>query len=108
MIQWAVLPATWNLYSRSECSCSTHANLTTPSCRQFNNPGDAVVLSADALQIIFWREWLKLGSPKMTPDERKSMMTLINRVLKDSRSEFFRVAGTPPVAMLWQMTDRYS
>jgi len=69
--------------------------LVFANCRQFNNPGDALTLFADALEATYWREWARLGSPRMTPEERKAMLSLLNRTLKDARSHLFRIAVDP-------------
>jgi transcription initiation factor TFIID subunit 2 len=67
------------------------------SCRQFNPPGEITAL-ADALESVYWREWPKAMTPKMTGDERKSMLALLNKALKDERSFFFR-EPVDPVAL---------
>jgi hypothetical protein len=63
------------------------------SCRQFNNPGFGVVEAADALQRVFWREWPKAVSSRMTPSERRDMSVLLGKALKDPIGWMFYVAG---------------
>jgi transcription initiation factor TFIID subunit 2 len=63
------------------------------SCRKFNPPGDPVVFLADSTEAVYWREWRKAVSPKMTPAERKDMSKLLDKLLKDDDSFIFREAG---------------
>jgi len=65
------------------------------NCRQFNNPGDSVTGLADALEGTYWREWARVASVRMTSEEKKAMISLLNRVMKDTRSQYFRFAVDP-------------
>lgn len=64
------------------------------SCRKFNPPGDITAL-ADRVEDLYWREWPKAVSPIMSPEEKKNMIALLNKSLKDPVSEFFREAVDP-------------
>ncbi|WWC92779.1 uncharacterized protein L201_007738 [Kwoniella dendrophila CBS 6074] len=64
------------------------------NCRQFNPPGEITNL-ADIVESIYWKEWPKVVSSKMTPDERKLMGALINQAIKNPQSEWFRTAVDP-------------
>lgn len=46
-------------------------------------------------EALYWKEWPKAVSPKLTPDERKAMSALVNRALKDPVSTIFREAVDP-------------
>lgn len=48
---------------------------------------------ADATQVLFWQEWPKTVSQRMTAGEKKDMVALVNKAIKDDRSLWFRVAG---------------
>jgi transcription initiation factor TFIID subunit 2 len=74
------------------------------SCRQFNPPGDITAL-ADGLEAVYWKEWPKVVSPKMTGDEKKAMMSLINRALKEPICLFFREAVDPVALGIPQYFD---
>ena len=64
------------------------------SCRQFNNPGDAVTALADALESVYWQEWPMAVCLQMTAGERKDMMGMLGKATRDARSLYFRTAGT--------------
>lgn len=74
------------------------------SCRQFNPPGEITAL-ADGLEAVYWKEWPKAVSPKMTGDEKKATMSLINRALKEPISLFFREAVDPVALGIPQYFD---
>nr|XP_019009377.1 transcription initiation factor TFIID subunit 2 [Kwoniella pini CBS 10737]OCF48158.1 transcription initiation factor TFIID subunit 2 [Kwoniella pini CBS 10737] len=68
--------------------------LVFANCRQFNPPGE-ITQCADAVEAVYWREWPKVASSKMTSDERKAMGSLINQAIKNPLSEWFRTAVDP-------------
>nr|XP_019043571.1 transcription initiation factor TFIID subunit 2 [Kwoniella bestiolae CBS 10118]OCF22501.1 transcription initiation factor TFIID subunit 2 [Kwoniella bestiolae CBS 10118] len=68
--------------------------LVFANCRQFNPPGE-ITQCADTVESVYWREWPKVASAKMTPEERKAMGSLINQALKNPLSEWFRYAVDP-------------
>ncbi|WVQ79213.1 hypothetical protein IAT38_001309 [Cryptococcus sp. DSM 104549] len=68
--------------------------LVFANCRQFNPPGE-ITACADAVEAVYWREWPKTTSPKMTGDEKKAMVTVLNQTLKNPLSEWFRFAVDP-------------
>lgn len=63
------------------------------SCRSFNHPGDYLVGIANEIDSIYRKEWPKIASIKMTPDERKAMSALLSRASKDERGYIFRDPG---------------
>ena len=94
--RWVNLPTTLSWCFRSEPAPAFGFDLkagTDDSCRKFNNPGDSVTLMADAVEAVYWREWPKVVSSRMTPGEKKDMAALLNKLLKDNMSLFFREAG---------------
>nr|XP_018260330.1 transcription initiation factor TFIID subunit 2 [Kwoniella dejecticola CBS 10117]OBR82488.1 transcription initiation factor TFIID subunit 2 [Kwoniella dejecticola CBS 10117] len=68
--------------------------LVFANCRQFNPPGE-ITQCADHVEALYWKEWPKVASSKMTPDERKAMGSLIAQALKSHLSEWFRTAVDP-------------
>ncbi|WVQ66072.1 uncharacterized protein L199_004250 [Kwoniella botswanensis] len=68
--------------------------LVFANCRQFNPPGE-ITQCADTVEDLYWKEWPKVASAKMTPDERKAMGQLINQAIKNPHSEWFRYAVDP-------------
>lgn len=66
----------------------------TCSCRQFNPAGPITDL-ADHVEATYKREWPKIMSPTFTDAERKSMVALLNRALREDISYFFREAVDP-------------
>ncbi|WVF68463.1 hypothetical protein IAT40_003229 [Kwoniella sp. CBS 6097] len=78
--------------------------LVFANCRQFNPPGE-ITACADAVEAVYWREWFKVTSPKMTSDEKKAMTALVNQALKNPLSEWFRVAVDPVALGIPQYFD---
>ncbi|KAK8849657.1 hypothetical protein IAR55_004992 [Kwoniella newhampshirensis] len=68
--------------------------LVFANCRQFNPPGE-ITACADAVEAVYWREWPKVTSTKMTNDEKKAMISLLNQTLKNPLSEWFRLPVNP-------------
>jgi transcription initiation factor TFIID subunit 2 len=63
------------------------------SCRQFNNPGDLLVKAADTVEAVYWKEWPKAVSSRMTSAEKKDLLLLLTKAMRDPLSAYFRVAG---------------
>lgn len=53
---------------------------------------------ADACESVYRREWPKAINPKMTPDERKAIIAVINRSFRELVSFVFR-EPVDPVAL---------
>ncbi|OCF35231.1 transcription initiation factor TFIID subunit 2 [Kwoniella heveanensis BCC8398] len=68
--------------------------LVFANCRQFNPPGE-ITACADAVEAVYWREWPRVTAAKMTNDEKKAMVALVNQAIKNPLSEWFRVAVDP-------------
>ncbi|WRT69673.1 uncharacterized protein IL334_006663 [Kwoniella shivajii] len=68
--------------------------LVFANCRQFNPPGE-ITQCADSVESVYWREWPKVASSKMTPDEKKAIGLLIIQALKNPLSEWFRYPVDP-------------
>ncbi|OXC60064.1 hypothetical protein LQV05_005617 [Cryptococcus neoformans] len=68
--------------------------LVFANCRQFNPPGEITAL-ADKVEEVYWRDWPKTVSSKMTGDEKKSMVSMLNQALKNPLSEWFRLPVDP-------------
>lgn len=49
---------------------------------------------------MYWKDWPKTVSSKMTADERKSMVSMLNQALKNPLSEWFRLAGVSSLLSL--------
>lgn len=64
------------------------------SCRKFNGPGDISAL-ADEVEAFYRKEWPRVANPKLTADERKAMLALVNKALKEDISYLFREAVDP-------------
>lgn len=62
---------------------------------------------AGANEALYWREWAKAVSPRMTPDEKKAMVSLVNRAFKEPLSFIFRdpvdpvALGIPQYFEMW-------
>ncbi|WVQ96010.1 hypothetical protein IAU59_003110 [Kwoniella sp. CBS 9459] len=78
--------------------------LVFANCRQFNPPGE-ITACADAVAAVYWREWPRVTSPKMTPDEKKAMGAMINQAIKNPLSEWFRSAVDPVALGIPQYFD---
>ncbi|WVR08077.1 hypothetical protein IAU60_005123 [Kwoniella sp. DSM 27419] len=68
--------------------------LVFANCRQFNPPGE-ITACADAVEAVYWREWPRVASAKMTNDEKKAMGHLLQQAIKNPLSEWFRSAVDP-------------
>ncbi|KAK4688551.1 transcription initiation factor TFIID subunit 2, partial [Tremellales sp. Uapishka_1] len=68
--------------------------LVFANCRQFNPPGYIPDL-VSAIESAYWKEWPKAVSSKMTPDERKAMISLLVRAMKEPTAVIFLVAVDP-------------
>ncbi|BEJ12391.1 hypothetical protein CspHIS471_0208510 [Cutaneotrichosporon sp. HIS471] len=64
------------------------------NCRQFNPPGPITDMAAKNEEL-FWKEWARAVNPRMTPDERKVMLTTLNRAFKEQVSFIFREPVDP-------------
>lgn len=50
---------------------------------------------ADATEAVYRREWSKAIDPKMTPEEKRTMSSLILKAMKEQLSYFFREPVDP-------------
>jgi transcription initiation factor TFIID subunit 2 len=64
------------------------------SCRQFNGPGDISDL-ANKTEAVYRREWPKAIDPRMTPEEKRAMNSLLVRAIKEPTSHIFREPVDP-------------
>ncbi|CAK9784528.1 unnamed protein product [Cutaneotrichosporon oleaginosum] len=64
------------------------------NCRQFNPPGPITDMAAKN-EALYWKEWQRAVNPRMTPDERKLMLSAINRAFKEQVSFIFREPVDP-------------
>lgn len=67
--------------------------LLTYSCRQFNYPGDGMYAFAEGLEAAYWKEWPRAAANKLLPNEKKELLGLLNKSLKEPISLLFREAG---------------
>ncbi|WWD20285.1 hypothetical protein CI109_104761 [Kwoniella shandongensis] len=78
--------------------------LVFANCRQFNPPGE-ITACADAVEAVYWREWPKVTTSKMTSDEKKAMVSLLVTALKNPLSEWFRLPVDPVALGIPQYFD---
>lgn len=52
------------------------------------------------MEEVYWRDWPKIVSSKMTGDEKKSMVSMLNQALKNPLSEWFRLPGVSSVFLV--------
>ncbi|GMK55103.1 hypothetical protein CspeluHIS016_0201590 [Cutaneotrichosporon spelunceum] len=64
------------------------------NCRKFNPPGPITDMAATNEEL-YWKEWARAVNPRMTPDERKVMLTTLNRAFKEQVSFIFREPVDP-------------
>jgi len=57
--------------------------LMLANCRQFNPPGTAPVLCADALEKLFKKEWPKAMEKKLTYTEKRGLQSVLNSLIKE-------------------------
>ncbi|ORX37731.1 hypothetical protein BD324DRAFT_623057 [Kockovaella imperatae] len=69
--------------------------LVFKNCRTFNVPGDPITLLADAVEAIYWREWPKAVSLKMSFAEKQTLSSTLAKALKEPISLYFREAVDP-------------
>lgn len=48
---------------------------------------------AGANEALFWKEWAKAASSRLNAEEKKALLALVNRALKDPVSFIFREPG---------------
>ncbi|KAK7465277.1 hypothetical protein VKT23_005256 [Stygiomarasmius scandens] len=69
--------------------------LMLANCRQFNPPGTAPVLCADALEKLYKKEWPKVMEKKLTYTEKRGLQSVLNTLIKEPISFVFREPVDP-------------
>ncbi len=64
------------------------------SCRTFNPPGDITAL-ADGVQDLFRKEWPRAVAADIGADDKRSLLSLLSKAIKDNISYIFRFAVDP-------------
>lgn len=53
------------------------------NCRQFNPPGTLPVLNAEVVEKVFKKEWPKAMEKKLTFKEKRSLLSLMTKLMSD-------------------------
>jgi transcription initiation factor TFIID subunit 2 len=73
------------------------ARLVFKNCRQFNPPGTYPVICADKIEQAFDKEWAKAMEKKLSWQEKRSLIAIVNKLVADPISWVFREPVDPVI-----------